>query len=81
MAKKLLYDYVFDASAQTVTINGHVDLKKLLFINNATRGTNCNVISKITVTRVPPVLKSTICKEILGLRLSYCVDNSWVLLI
>ena len=39
MAKKLLYDYVFDASAQTVTINGHVDLKKLLFINNATRGT------------------------------------------
>lgn len=39
MAKKLLYDYVFDASAQTIAINGHVDLKKLLFINNATRGT------------------------------------------
>ena len=39
MAKKLIFDYTFDASAQTVTINGHISLKKLLFINNATRGT------------------------------------------
>ena len=38
MAKKLLYDYTFDASAKTVTISGHVDVRKLLFINNATRG-------------------------------------------
>lgn len=39
MAKKLLYDYTFDASAKTVAIAGHVDVRKLLFINNATRGT------------------------------------------
>jgi len=39
MAKKLIFDYTFDASAQTVTLNGHISLKKLLFINNATRGT------------------------------------------
>jgi hypothetical protein len=39
MAKKLIFDYTFDASAQTVTIDGHISLKKLLFINNATRGT------------------------------------------
>ena len=39
MAKKLIFDYVFDASAKTITINGHISLKKLLFINNATRGT------------------------------------------
>ena len=32
MAKKLIFDYTFDASAQTVTINGHISLKKLLFI-------------------------------------------------
>ena len=38
MAKKLLYDYTFDASAKTVAIAGHVDVRKLLFINNATRG-------------------------------------------
>ncbi len=38
MAKKLLYDYTFDASAKTVAISGHVDVRKLLFINNATRG-------------------------------------------
>ena len=39
MAKKLIYNYVFDASARTVAIDGHVSLKKVLFINNATRGT------------------------------------------
>jgi hypothetical protein len=38
MAKKLIFDYTFDASAQTITIDGHISLKKLLFINNATRG-------------------------------------------
>ena len=39
MAKKLIYKYFFDASARTVAIDGHVSLKKVLFINNATRGT------------------------------------------
>lgn len=49
MAKKLQFDYVFNAAAQTVTINGHVDLKKLLFINNATRGTTIYALGDPTL--------------------------------
>lgn len=38
MAKRKEEYYVFDASARTVKIPGHVELKDLLLINNATRG-------------------------------------------
>ena len=38
MAKRKEEQYVFDASAKTVKIPGHVELHDLLLINNATRG-------------------------------------------
>ena len=38
MAKKLAYNYKFDASAQTVTISGYYTLRKLVLITNVTDG-------------------------------------------
>jgi hypothetical protein len=38
MAKRKEEQYVFDASARTVKIPGHIELHDLLLINNATRG-------------------------------------------
>ena len=38
MAKKLAYNYRFDASAQTVTISGYYTLRKLVLITNVTDG-------------------------------------------
>ena len=39
MAKKLAYNYTFDASAQTITISGYYTLRKLVLITNVTDGT------------------------------------------
>ena len=36
MAKRLVETYTFDASAQTVTLNGHYELNQLLLITNVT---------------------------------------------
>ena len=38
MAKKLAYNYKFDASALTVTISGYYTLRKLVLICNVTDG-------------------------------------------
>ena len=38
MAKKLAYNYKFDASAQTITISGYYTLRKLVLITNVTDG-------------------------------------------
>ena len=38
MAKKLIYNYTFDASAQTIVINGNFKLRKLQLITNVTDG-------------------------------------------
>ena len=38
MAKKLIYNYTFDASAQTVVIDGNFKLRKLQLITNVTDG-------------------------------------------
>ena len=36
MAKKLLHDYTFDASAKTVTLNGIYRRERLLMVSNVT---------------------------------------------
>ena len=38
MAKKLIYNYTFDASAKTIVINGNFKLRKLQLITNVTDG-------------------------------------------
>ena len=38
MAKKLIYNYTFDASAQTIVIDGNFQLRKLQLITNVTDG-------------------------------------------
>ena len=38
MAKKLAYNYRFDASAKTITISGYYTLRKLILITNVTDG-------------------------------------------
>ena len=38
MAKKLIYNYAFDASAQTITITGLYTLRTLILITNVTDG-------------------------------------------
>ena len=38
MAKKLIYNYTFDASAQTIVIDGNFKLRKLQLITNVTDG-------------------------------------------
>ena len=38
MSKKLVYNYEFDASAQTITIGGNYSLRKLILITNVTDG-------------------------------------------
>ena len=38
MAKKLIYNYTFDASARTIVIDGNFKLRKLQLITNVTDG-------------------------------------------
>ena len=38
MAKKLVYNYEFDASAQTIKIGGNYSVRKLILITNTTDG-------------------------------------------
>lgn len=58
MARKLAFDYTFNKAARQVVLNGNVNPKRLLLINNATANTVIyNVGDPVSKLQAPHIVQ------------------------